>query len=84
MAAHHVVVMIHEPTDLAGNVRVEAAEHNVAVLEFFGLALPHDHVGDVAHGRGLLPPHGILVLLAGGAGRGADGVQLEEGVLGEE
>lgn len=71
-------------TDLASDVRVETAEDNIAILELLSLALSHDHLGDVAHGRGLLPPHGILVLLAGGARRGADGVELQEGVLGEE
>lgn len=48
------------------------------------LALSHHHLGDVAHGSGLLPPHGILVLLARGSGRGADGVEGEVRVLGEE
>lgn len=71
-------------TDLASDVRVETAKDNIAILELLSLALSHDHLGDVAHGRGLLPPHGILVLLAGGARRSADGVELQEGVLGEE
>jgi hypothetical protein len=54
-------------TNIASDVRVKTAEDNIAVLELVGLALSHDHVGDIAHGRGLLPSHGILVLLAGGA-----------------
>lgn len=54
-------------TDIASDVRVKTAEDYIAVLELLGLALSHDHVGNIAHGRGLLPSHGILILLAGGA-----------------
>lgn len=68
-------------TNLAGNVRVKTAEHNVAVAELRGLALADDEVGDGAHGRGLLPPHGIAVFLASRAGRGADSDELEVWVL---
>jgi hypothetical protein len=72
-------------TNLSSNVRIQPAENNVAVLELRGLALADNHLGDVlADGRGLLPPHGIAVLLAGGPRGGADGVELERGVLREE
>jgi hypothetical protein len=71
-------------TNVAGDVRVKTAKDNVTVLELIRLALPHHHLGDVAHGGGLLPPHGILILLARGAGRGADGVEGEVRMLGEE
>lgn len=64
-------------TNIASDIGIEAAKHHVAVGKLLRAALPHDHLGDVANGRGLLPPHGILVLLACGAGRGADCVQLE-------
>lgn len=71
-------------TNLPRDVRVETAEDDVAVAELGRLALAHDHVRDGADGRGLLPPHGILVLLARGARGGADGVEDEGGVLREE
>lgn len=64
-------------TNIASDIGIEAAKHHVAVGKLLRAALPHDHLGHVANGRGLLPPHGILVLLACGAGRGADCVQLE-------
>ena len=71
-------------TNIARHVRVEPAKDDVAVAKLGRLALPHHHVGDVAHGPGLLPPDGILVLLARGARRRANGVQLEVRVLREE
>lgn len=73
-----------ELTNIARDIGIEPAKHHVAVLEFLWAALPHDHVGDIANGRGLLPSHGVLVLLAGGARRCADGVQLERRVALEE
>ena len=71
-------------TDFTGDVRVQAAEDDVAVGELAGLTLANDELADGTHGGGLLPPHGILVLLAGGPGRGADGVEDEVRVLGEQ
>lgn len=71
-------------TNIARDIGIESAEDHIAVLKLLRAALPHDHVGDVANGRGLLPSHGVLVLLAGGAGRCADGVELERWVALEE
>ncbi len=71
-------------TNVAGHVRVEAGKDDVAVGKLAGLALAHHHVGDLAHGRGLLPADGVLVGLASGARGGADGVQHQRGMLGEE
>lgn len=51
-------------TYLAGDVRVQPAEDDVAVGEFASLALADDEFADGPHGRSLLPPHRILVLLA--------------------
>ncbi len=68
-------------TDLAGDVRVQPAEDDVAVGELARLALAHDELAYVAHRRGLLPPHGVPVLLAGRSRRGPDGVQDEVRVL---
>lgn len=51
--------------DLAGDVAVEAAKHNIAVCELAGLALAHDEVADFGRdGTRLLPSYGITVLLA--------------------
>lgn len=71
-------------TDFAGHVRVQAAEDDVAVAKLGGLALADDHIADGADGGGLFPADGIAVLLAGGTGGGADGVEGEGGMLGEE
>lgn len=70
--------------DVAGDVRVEAGEDDVAVAEFGGFAFAHDHVGDGTDGGGLFPADCVGVFLAGGAGGGADGVEDEVWVLGEE
>lgn len=71
-------------TNLASDVRVQPAENDIAVGELGHLALPHNQLARIADGRGLLPADGILILLSRGARRGADGVQLEVGVLREE
>lgn len=71
-------------TDFTSNIRIQPTEDNITLLEVLRLALLHDNLGDVAHGGSLLPAHGVLVLLARGARRGADGVELEVRVLGEE
>lgn len=69
-------------TSLASNVAVEPGEDQVAVLELFGFAFPKNEVAELLrHGRGLLPPDSILVLLAKGAVRGTNGVKLQEWVL---
>lgn len=62
-------------TNFTCHIRVQTAKDNVALQELAGLALLHDQVGDLAHGGGLLPPHGILVLLSGRSRRGTDGVE---------
>jgi hypothetical protein len=54
-------------TNFARDIGIEPAEHHVAVFEFLRAAFPHHHLRDVANGRSLLPPHGILVFLACGA-----------------
>lgn len=71
-------------TNVAGNVRVETGKDNVTVGKLARLALADDHVGDLAHGGGLLPADGVLVRFTGGARRGTDGVEDEGGMLGEE
>jgi hypothetical protein len=53
--------------NIASDVRVKATEDNITVLELLSLAFSHNHLGNIAHGRGLLPSDGILVLLAGRA-----------------
>ena len=75
---------MHIRTNLAGDIGIEPAKHHVAVRKLLRPALPHDQVGNVAHGRGLFPPDGILVLLSGGASRGADGVEVERRVALQE
>lgn len=72
-------------TDFTGDVRVQAREDNVAVLEFAGLAFADNHVGGfAAHGGCLFPSHGVFVLLARGARGCPDGVELERRMIGEE
>lgn len=71
-------------TNLASDIRIQTTEDDIAVLEFRGLALPNNHLSNIANWRGLLPPHCILVLLAGGARGGTDRVELEGRVVGEE
>lgn len=72
-------------TSLAGNIAVQSGEDKVTITELSGAALSQDQVAKVLRHRGcLLPAHSILVLLAGIAFRGTDGVQFEEGVISEE
>jgi hypothetical protein len=71
--------------DVAGDVRVESAEDDVAVREEGGLALADNEVAYLRrYGRGLLPSYRIAVFLARRPGRGADGDEFEGGVLLEE
>lgn len=72
------------PTDFSCYARVQTAEDDVTITEFARLALLDDQIAHGAHGSGLLPLDGIAVLLAGGLGRGADGDELQEGVVLEE
>lgn len=74
----------HEPTNVARNTRVQPAEHDIAVGKLGRLALLDDELARIADGRRLLPLHGVLVLLAGGPRRGADGVELDVRVVLEE
>jgi hypothetical protein len=54
-------------TGLASDVTVQSREDKVTILELLGAALAQDNVAErPRHGRGLLPPDGILVLLAKG------------------
>lgn len=69
---------------MSGNVRVKTREDNVAVTELRGLALADNHVANDTDGGGLLPSDSVLVLLACGARRGADSVELQCRMLGEE
>lgn len=71
-------------TDFSCNVRVQAAENDVAITEFARLALLDDQIAHGAHGCGLLPLDRIAVLLACGLRRRADGDELQEGVVLEE
>lgn len=49
------------------------------------LAVSQNKVAELLrHSRSLLPLHGILVALVGGALGGSNGVQLQEGVVGEQ
>lgn len=72
------------PTDFPCYARVQAAEDDIAITELARLALLDDQIAHGAHGRGLLPLDGIAVLLASRLGRGADGDELQEGVVLEE
>ena len=71
-------------TNVARDTRIQPAEHDIAVGELARLALLDDKLARVADGRRLLPLHGVLVLLAGGPRRGADGVELDVRVVLEE
>lgn len=71
-------------TDFSRYARVQAAEDNIAFTELARLALLDHQIAHGAHGGGLLPLDGIAVLLACGLGRGADGDELQEGVVLEQ
>ena len=74
-----------KPTSLAGDVTVQAGEDKVTVRKVLCPAFPHDQVAEsLRHGRRLLLLNGILILLARGALRGTESVELQEGVIGEE
>lgn len=69
-------------TGLSSNITVQSREDKVTVREQLGFAVTQDEVAELLrHGRGLLPVHGILVLLVGGARRSTNGVQLKERVV---
>ena len=71
--------------DVAGYVRVQAAEDDVAVAEVGCLALAHDQIADGwGDGLGLFPLDGIAIFLSGRPGGGADGNEAKGGMLLEE
>lgn len=71
---------------VARDVGVQAREDDVAfALELIRAAVLHDELAEsFAHGQGLLPFHGVAVLLAGAFRGGADGGEGEVRVQGEE
>jgi hypothetical protein len=72
-------------TNVSRDIAVQTGEDEVAVCELFGRALLDYEVADaLREGDGLLPPHGIFVLLPCRALRGADRVQDEVRVESEE
>lgn len=65
-------------TNVASNVVVKTGEDDTAVLKVRRLALLHDHLLDVlGDGRRELPLGHLAILLAGGAGRGTESMDLE-------
>ena len=72
-------------TSLASDIAVQSGEDEIAIAELRSAALSKHQVAEaLRHRGGLLPAHSILVLFAGIALRGTDGVKLQEGVISQK
>lgn len=72
-------------TSLASDVTVQTREDQITVAELRGTALAQHQLAQfLGHGRCLLPPGGILVLLVGRALRGTNSMKFQERVIGQQ